>query len=464
MPREDSAQLLQQAVRCHQSGALDEAETIYRRLLAQEGDHADALHLLGLVHYARGELDAAVELVDKAVAAAPRAAVFRFNLGNILRDAGDLAAALAAYREAVALQPDEADFHNNLGQACEEAGQFDEAVACYRRAVALADDDATAWVNLALALQRLGRRDEAATAYRRVIDLEPSHAQALNNLGGLLQAAGDFQAAAQCYLAAVQADPALAEAHRNYGGLLEAAGDREGALCYYREALRLKPDYAEVAYVLAALQGGAAPSAAPGAYVAALFDQYADEFDTHLTGVLGYRTPSMLRDLFARCGGGSDLRVLDLGCGTGLAGAAFRDAAAHLAGVDLSPRMVDKARQRAVYDELLVDDVVAALQAVPQAWDLLLAADVFVYLGDLAPVFAAARCALQSAGRLLFSVEQGGVDTFVLREAGRYAHGAGYVRTLATRYGFAVLAQEEAVLRQNLGVDVSGWLYALQKQ
>lgn len=125
---------------------------------------------------------------------------------------------------------------------------------------------------------------------------------------------------------------------------------------------------------------------------------------------------------------------------------------------------LDEARQRAVYDELLVGDVVTALQAVPQSWDLLLAADVFVYLGDLAPVFAAARCALQPAGRLLFSVEQGGVDTFVLREAGRYAHGAGYVRTLATRYGFAVLAQEQAVLRQNLGVDVLGWLYALQKR
>jgi len=461
MPPDDSAQLLQQAVRCHQDGELDAAEQIYRRILALDGNHADALHLLGLVRYARGDMAAAAELVRRAVAAAPRVAVFRFNLGNILRDAGDVAAALAAYREAVALQPDEADYHNNLGQACEEAGLLDEAAACYRRAVALADGDVTVWANLALVLQQQGQSGEAAAAYRRVIALEPRHAQALNNLGGLLQGAGDFNAAAQCYLAAVQADPALAEAHRNYGGLLEAAGDREGALHHYREALRLKPDYAEVAYILAALQGGVAPGAAPGAYVAALFDQYADGFDAHLTGVLGYRTPAMLHDLFARSGGGSGLRVLDLGCGTGLAGAAFRAAAGHLAGVDLSPRMVDKARQRAIYDELVVGDVVTALQAAPRAWDLLLAADVFVYLGDLAPLFAAARQALCPGGRMLFSVEQGG-HGFVLREAGRYAHAASYVRAVAAEHGFDVLAEESAVLRQNLGVDVAGWLYALQ--
>lgn len=456
-------QLLQQAVQAHQAGELAHAETLYRQILAHQPNHADAKHLLGLVCYAHGDLAAAAEYVRRAIAVAPHVAVFRFNLSNILRDAGDPAGARAACEEAVRLQPDAADYHNNLGLLYEENGALEPAVACYRQAVALDADDATLWVNLAVALQQMGQGSEAAQCYRQALRLQPLHAQALNNLGGLLQAEGDFAAAAGCYQAALQAAPEMAEAHRNYGSLLEAGGNREGALRHYTEALRLKPDYAEVAYVLAALRGEAAPNAAPGDYVAALFDQYAEDFDAHLTGVLGYRTPAMLRALYDRCAGRAGGNVLDLGCGTGLAGAAFRDLATYLAGVDLSPRMLEKAQQRGIYEELAVADVVAALQQRPQTWDVLLAADVLVYIGDLAPIFAAARSALRPGGWLLFSVEQGETDSFVLREAGRYAHSAVYVRELADRYGLAVRAEEAAVLRQNLGVDVPGWLYAIQQ-
>lgn len=462
-PHQDGAPLLHQAVAQHQAGQLEAAAALYRQLLAAHPDHADALHLLGLVHYARGDLVAATRWVRRAIAAGPGAAVFYFNLGNILRDADELEAALAAYRQAIALQPAEADYHNNLGLACEAAGALEEAVACYRCATALAPEDAVVWVNLAAALQQQGERAAAVEAYRQALQLEPQHPQALNNLGGLLQVAGDFAGAARCYRAAVQAAPELAEAHRNYAGLLEAGGDKAGALRHYSEALRLKPDYAEVAYLLAALRGEAAPSAAPGDYVAALFDQYADGFDAHLTGVLGYRTPAMLRALFAPYATAGGLDVFDLGCGTGLAGVAFRDVAATLAGVDLSPRMVEKARERGIYDALVVDEVVAALRARPQAWELLVAADVFVYIGDLGPVLAAAQAALRPGGWLLFSVEQAAAKGFVLREAGRYAHGVGYVRELAARCGLAVRAERAAVLRQNLGVDVGGWLYLLQK-
>ncbi len=456
-------QLLQQAVQAHQAGDLARAETLYRQILAYQPNHADAQHLLGLVCYAHGDLAAAAEHVQCAIAAAPLMAVFQFNLSNILRDDGDLDRARAACEEAVRLQPDAADYHNNLGLLNEESGALRQAVTCYRQAVALAADDATLWVNLAVALQQLGQGTEAAECYRRALRLQPLHAQALNNLGGLLQAGGDFVAAARLYQAALQAAPEMAEAHRNYGGLLEVGGDREGALHHYTEALRLKPDYAEVAYVLAALRGEAAPNTAPGDYVAALFDQYADEFDEHLTGVLGYRTPAMLRSLYDRCAGQAGGKVLDLGCGTGLAGAAFRDVATYLAGVDLSPRMLEKAQLRGIYDELTVADVVAALQQRPQAWDVLVAADVLVYIGDLVPIFAAAQSALRYGGWLLFSVEQGETDSFVLREAGRYAHSAVYVRELAVRYGLAVRAEEAVVLRQNLGVDVPGWLYAIQQ-
>lgn len=455
--------LLHEAVQYHQSGQLEAAALKYQQILAHDARHADALHLLGLVHYARSELLPAMELVRCAVEILPRAAVFQFNLGNILRDIGDLAGALIAYRQAVALKPDEADYHNNLGQACEEAELWEEAIDCYHRAVAIAPADVVLWVNLALVLQQQGRYDEAVDAYLQVLKRVPQHAQVLNNLGGILQVKGDLLGAACCYQAAIHATPDLAEAHRNYGGLLEVSGDSAGALQHYDEALRLKPDYAEVAYVRSALRGDKTPNAAPGDYVAALFDQYAEGFDEHLIRVLGYRAPVLLRDLFERCGGGRGLQVFDLGCGTGLAGATFRDVAGHLAGVDLSRRMVEKARARDIYDDLMVADVVSALRESLRSWDLLVAADVLVYVGDLVPVFAAAHHALCRGGLLLFSVEQDATKDFVLREAGRYAHSPVYVRMLAAQHGFMVQAEEAAVLRQNLGADVPGGLYALRK-
>src|SRR5690606_25849867 len=154
-----------------------------------------------------------------------------------------------------------------------------------------------------------------------------------------------------------------------------------------------------VAYKLAALRGDPAPESAPAEYVAGLFDQYAEEFDAHLTGELGYQTPQRLREPFdGLAGGATGLRVLDLGCGTGLSGLVFRDCAAHLAGVDLSPRMLDKARGRGIYDELHCADLVQALERPGPDWDLMLAADVFVYLGDLGAVLRAAARALRPGG------------------------------------------------------------------
>jgi predicted TPR repeat methyltransferase len=313
-------------------------------------------------------------------------------------------------------------------------------------------------------LQQSGEYQRAAQAYLQALQLEPRNAQALNNFGGVLQATGNSEQAMQYYRAALDVDPQLAEAHRNYAGLLAASGDRDLAIAHYQEVLRLKPDYAEVAYVLAGLQGENTPATAPTEYVAALFDQYANEFDTHLTSVLGYRTPQALRALFDRVANPSNkLRILDLGCGTGLAGVAFHDIAGELAGVDLSPRMIEKASARHIYHQLQVADISTALTQHAQYWDLLIAADVFVYIGDCDAILRAASSALRPGGWLLFSVEQGDSEAFRLRDSGRYAHSAQYFHTLADKYGFSVQAQENTVLRQNLGADIHGWLFALER-
>lgn len=495
----DIDKTLAQAIALHQAGQLRQAEQLYAAILAAEPAHADALHLLGLVRFADEQYPEAIDLIRRAINKSASNAVYYFNLGNVYRAQDALDEAAAAYRAAIALQASEADYHNNLGevlaaqarwgQACEcyaqaaalspddvavqlnlaqayqMQGRHEAALGCYRRAATLEHNDAWLQLELGVCLQQSGRPDEATQHYRRALDLQPDLAQANNNLGGIYHTRGELTEAAQCYRAALAADPHLAEAHRNLAGVLELIGEREQAMHHYSEALRCKPDYAEAAYKLAALRGEAAPASAPPEYVASLFDQYAEDFDAHLTGVLGYRTPQRLRELFATLvPAATQLQVLDLGCGTGLSGAAFRDCAACLCGVDLSPRMIDKARERGVYDVLQVGEVLAQLQAQPARWDLIVAADVFVYLGELDAVLRAAAVALRPGGWLVFSVEQAGptVDRFTLHEAGRYAHNPRYVLQLAEQAGLQVCAEELTVLRQNMGQDVSGLLYALQ--
>jgi predicted TPR repeat methyltransferase len=455
---------LHQAIALHQAGDLDAAEAVYRDVLAREPEQADALHLLGLVQYARGDGAGALELIRRAIACAPGNGVYHFNLGNVYRDFGDPGAALQAYAAAIERQPGEADYHYNLAELLDAQGQDDAALVHYRNAMELEPDHAALRLDLGACLQKLGQLDAAAQEYRQALALEPGLARAHNNLGAIHQARDELDAAAVCYRAALAADPGLAEAHRNLAAVLEATGQPDAALRHYQEALRLKPDYAEVAYKLAALRGDAAPGSAPPEYIAGLFDQYAEDFDEHLTGALGYRTPQRLRELFDElAGGATGLRVLDLGCGTGLSGLAFRDCATYLAGVDLSPRMLDKARARELYDELNCGDVVQALDKPGAGWGLVLAADVFVYLGDLAAVMKAAAKVLCPGGWLLFSVEQGDGRDFVLGKAGRYAHGSEYLQRLAGESGLTVRAMRDTVLRQDFGQDVKGWLFALQK-
>ena len=455
---------IHEAIALHQAGDLDAAERQYLDILKAEPGHADALHLLGLIKYAREEYEQAVVMVSKAIELAPKNGVYYFNLGNILRDQCDIQGAVSAFLDAISVEPDNAEFYYVLADILDTNDQGARAVEFYKRAIDLEPDNIDLHLDLGACYQGLNQMDAAISQYQHALALNPKLASAHNNLGGVFQALGDMQRAGSCYLAAIESDPELVEAHRNYAAVLEIQGNTESALHHYREALRISPDYDEVAFKIAALSGDSAPAIAPSDYVAGLFDQYADEFDNHLTGTLGYRTPRLLREMYDRLAGESGLiRILDLGCGTGLSGEEFRDQASHLAGVDLSSRMIEKAAERGIYHELVCGDVVSVLRRDAAAWDLLLAVDVLVYIGDLSGLFQAATTALRPGGWLLFSVEKSTKSGFVLGKSGRYAHNLNYLESLAEKVGLSVVGAEETILRQDYGNDVMGYLLLMQK-
>jgi predicted TPR repeat methyltransferase len=198
-------------------------------------------------------------------------------------------------------------------------------------------------------------------------------------------------------------------------------------------------------------------------YVRHLFDQFSGDYDERMLGHLRYRAPQILRELFSLTAPGRDrLRVLDFGCGTGLGGAAFRDLAAKLDGVDLSPKMLEKADARGIYDALTLGD----LETPPDrtGYDLVIAADTLVYIGDLAAPFASAHAALQSGGFFLFTVESRDGDGFDLGPKRRWRHGEGYVRRMAAAAGFDIAGLVACAPRVEKGEDVPGFAVALQQR
>ncbi len=277
---------------------------------------------------------------------------------------------------------------------------------------------------------------------------------------------GDAGAAADLAAQALELAPRFAPAHALLGRARAALGERDAAVAALEAALSLNPDDPLGVRLDLARRGALpeAPALAPG-FVRALFDAYAPRFDAHLVGALAYRGPAViLAALDAVVPGRTFPVVLDLGCGTGLMGEALRDRAGTLAGCDLSPAMVAAARAKEVYDRLAVAELAAFLDAEPPGGaDLAVAADVLVYVGDLAPVFAAAARALAPGGLLAFTVQEGAGEGASLGEDDRFAHAAATVHDLARAHGLAVALSELASTRRDRGVDVPGRVVVLRR-
>jgi predicted TPR repeat methyltransferase len=315
-------------------------------------------------------------------------------------------------------------------------------------------------------LQALDRLPEAVDAYDRALagTAPERQAEIWCARGAALKKSGELAAALESYEHALllRRDYALAEHYR--ANALRALGRREEAIEAYRRARELGADPAGIGFALAALGEGAPPTSAPAGYVKELFDQYAGHFDRHLVGVLGYRTPELLVALLRAGRDGQAESALDLGCGTGLCGPLLRPLARRLAGVDLSEKMLDKARGTGLYDELACADILAWLAGRPGEWELVLAADVLVYFGELEPLFERVALALRPGGRFAFSVEaleQDGGTGYAITASNRFAHAPAYVRACAARAGLEIVEQRDAVLRKEHGADVAGILFLL---
>ena len=348
-----------------------------------------------------------------------------------LRSAGEIAQATALVSGIVAEHPNHVGALRLLGQLARRDGDAELAIESFSRAMALEPKASGIMLELGDALVAGHRPAEAVTVFGKSLQLRPRDAAVLRGLG---------------------------QAQLDLGQSIEA-------LESFRQALAILPYDQYAAHMIAALTGETNRPAA--GYVAELFDSYAQTFDTHLMETLHYDLPQLLRSKLAPVLGTTPVgAMLDLGCGTGLAGVALNDFAQAIDGIDISPKMLAKAVERGIYRHLRTGDATALLDTDPSfagPYDLVTAADVFIYFATLEPIFAAVAQVLSADGLFAFSVEAAPGEEIVLRSSGRFAHPAHHIETLARRFGFAIIERHGFAVRHERNQPIAGTLYVLRK-
>ena len=347
--------------------------------------------------------------------------------------------AAAAYENALEVDPNHIEALEWRGEIAVQLDDYETAVDCLSKARRLRGDDAfTEYTNLGLSYYELNMAEEAVETLWRAVRRDATDLVSHSNLG-----------------------KALYDLH--------AHGHEEEAEKIAAAWMRQFPEVPDAQHIGPAISGLGLPETASPAYVEDIFNDYAPIFDEKLAE-LGYRAPTLilqtLQDQLPPPN--RDLVVLDAGCGTGLCGPLLTPYAHRLDGVDLSPKMLEKARDKGLYDGLEKAELTAYLNKAGDMYDLIVAADVLCYFGDLLAVCKAFRKALVPTGRLGFSVEisediaEDGPG-YLLNQSGRYKHGADYVRQVVAEAGLALMESRPDVLRSEYGEPVNGLIVTAAK-
>lgn len=477
-------------------GNIDAAIRHFQRSLTLEPNSPSAHNNLGILYYQRQQLDQAAICYQKAIQAKPDYADAHYNLSMVYTQQQDYDLAMQHLRLVLQYQPDHIQAQAHLGQLLLQQGKTEEAAAQYRAHLEQEPYHVESHHQLAVALTRLGDMDQAIQHYQETLTLDPDHVEALHNLGALYLTRRQPDKALEYYLRllehqqdldtyynlgviylyqdrheeaiyylqeALRLQPDFLNAHLNLGAVYLKKLNPEQAVKHYESALALRPNDPEILYILAAIAQQSHPTTAPRQYVEHLFDEYAPYFDKHLQEVLNYQVPQILSRLVTEVMGSDreQWEILDLGCGTGLCGVAFKPFAKRMVGVDLAEKMLEVARQKQIYDVLEQQDLIEALKRHPMM-DLVIAGDVLGYVGDLEETFSAAYDCLKPGGLWVFTTEKTYQAPYYLQPNARFAHHKDYVEEKARKSGFLVERCHNVILRTQQQQPVEGFAWLLK--
>ncbi len=465
-PPPEAVTLLDRAFAHQQAGQLEEAAAHYRQALAIDPSCAQGHNNLGVVLKDLGHLDEAVTHHGAALKINPTDADAYYNLGLALTGQGRFDEARAHYKKALKLNPNDAAAHHNLGAVLVKQGRPEEAERSFGKALEANPDSAEFHNSFGAVLIGQGRLDEAAGCFLAALNIDPLHVEANHNLGATFMEKNQMDEAIGCFRKVLEIDPGHANTHNNLGIVLMVEGRDEEALAAFRRGLELEPSNASASHMVAAMSGETTETAPPD-FVRKLFAVYAPRFDEHLVDDLGYKVPTLMCEAVGKVADQGELfvRGLDLGCGTGLVAEVFADRIEEIDGIDLSPSMLERATSKNLYSTVHLGDIHEVLQSLEFEqvhYDLVLAADTFVYIGDLARVFAAVKRVTTVEGRFVFSVEGLDDGAYVLRTSGRYAHSDAYIEALASDTGFTIEFRQPVTVRTENEFPIGGTIFILR--
>jgi predicted TPR repeat methyltransferase len=396
------------------------------------------------------------------------------SISDVLREAmlahraGRLVEAETGYLEVLRRRPAEPKALYFLGLLQFHRGDRESGIERVLSSLHSDPGNARAWNDLGGMLVAAGRKADARDAYRRATEAAPENADGWYNLGICLRNENNFEGAISSLRQAIARKADYSRAYEALGTLLYQLGRAPEAAKVYADWAAREPSNAKASHMAAAMSGQNAPSRASDEYVRQLFDESAESFDANLER-LDYRAPQAVANALTQKAHGKLQTVLDAGCGTGLCGPLIRALCEHLVGVDLSPKMMERASARKCYDELVATELTAFLRGRQRAFDAVVSADTLVYFGALDQVFAAANESLRDAGRLIFTLEAlealdpNATDDYRLEVHGRYAHSENYVRNALAAASFRVDTLTPHTSRKERDQDVPGFLVVARR-
>jgi predicted TPR repeat methyltransferase len=454
----DTHQLLE----LYGTGRLDEAKTEAERLAGLYPEQPLPHNIKGAICLAQGAAEQAIACIETAVELAPDYADAWTNLGNAQFEVGSDVDAVTSFRKALELDQSPAQVvaaSRGLGKALATLGQFSDARGAFERVLSLQPKDSVTRIALGMALRERGLMLASIAELEQALEYDPESSLGHLELGLSLWRRSRDEKALEHLKRGIELDSENASGYRYLGRFYIKTGDKALAAQALRRSLELEPGSAETQHFLNALEGTTS-EIAPSEYVEKLFDDYSTRFEKNLVSNLKYCGPGVLAGMVREYGSEKFGSVADLGCGTGLMGLELRDSADFLFGIDLSPKMLDKAREKGVYDELAQGDIVNVLSASKANYDLVVSTDVLIYIGDLLPLMQAVAGKVSPGGLLAVTTElYPEPNDYQLLETGRYAHGQDYVSRVAAEAGWALHRYEAARLRQEAGEWLTGGFY-----
>jgi predicted TPR repeat methyltransferase len=447
----------------HTAGDPQQAADCYQQALALDDQQYHLHFLLGSAWKDMGLLDEAVSALKEALRLAPTDAGILHELAAVYRCRNSMENAAACYHSILQHSPKDHQALVNLGLLSFRQKKFQEALHFYSQAAVNNPDDADILFNLALTHRQTGDHDQALACCKKALAIQPDDADIHFCLGSIYRDLHDLDRSIACFKHVVAVDPQHGAAFNNLGNLFHLQGNIDEAILCYKKSVELDHHAESAGHLLAALTGEQR-NRAPSQYVIDLFDNYAERFDPSLVQDLEYRVPGLLRRLLDRhrLRARSFASGLDLGCGTGLAALPFLSTVRKIAGVDLSGKMLAKAAARGIYHSLYQAELLDFLKATRECFDLIIAADVLTYLGDLDPLFQATARRLCHDGLWLLSTEHHqGSTNYTLQPSGRFGHTIAYIERLAARHNLTIARREQQAIRKDKEQWITGDLYLL---